>query len=104
MQVKGRVFDQDSGQGISGVHVSDGEQIVESDGDGVYVLDLDETAHAFVWITIPEAYKTQDDFFAVCRRPSISLIFPWCRHRNAGTAPSAWRRLPIPTWYWRPTG
>ena len=63
MQVKGRVFDQDSGQGISGVQVSDGEQIVESDGDGVYVLDLDETAHAFVWITIPEAYKTQDDFF-----------------------------------------
>ena len=55
MQVQGRVFDQDSGQGISGVQVSNGEHIVESNEDGSYVLDVDEMAHVFVWITVPEA-------------------------------------------------
>ena len=63
MQIKGRVFDQDAGRGISGVQVSNGEQIVHSDEEGVYLLDLNEGAHSFVWITVPEAYKAGDGFF-----------------------------------------
>ena len=76
MQVQGRVFDRDSGQGIGGVQVSNGEHIVESNEDGSYVLDVDEMAHVFVWITVPEAYKIRDGFFRRVSEVGDPLDFP----------------------------
>ena len=62
-QITGRVYDQDSGQGVGGVQVSNGEDVVQSEADSIYVRFLDAGAHAFVWITTPEGYRPSKGFF-----------------------------------------
>lgn len=86
MQVNGRVFDRDSGQGIGGVQISNGEDIVQSNEDGTYVLSVDETAHAFVWITVPKAYEARDGIFhrmsEIGDRCDFPLILAPAREKN----------------------
>ena len=52
-QITGRVYDQDSGQGVGGVQVSNGEDVVQSEADSIYVRFLDAGAHACHLATSP---------------------------------------------------
>jgi len=75
-QLSGRVYQQNSDQGLSGVPVSNGEHITHSGEDGVYHLDVDETAHNFVWITEPTGYRAEGDFFRRSAALNATADFP----------------------------
>ena len=61
--VRGRVIDDDSEHGLTGVSVSNGEQIVQTDGDGLYELTLESGTHRFVFITVPEGFQARDGYY-----------------------------------------
>lgn len=63
IQVRGRVIDDDSEHGLTGVSVSNGEQIVQTDGEGRYELDVETGTHRFVFVTVPDGYHAQDGYY-----------------------------------------
>jgi outer membrane protein assembly factor BamB/predicted MPP superfamily phosphohydrolase len=63
MQVQGRVYDEASRSGLSGVLVSNTETIVQTDADGRYTLRVEPHAHRFVVVTVPDSFRLQGTFF-----------------------------------------
>ena len=63
MLVKGRIVDVDSGMGIEGVLVSNGEEVVRTGHEGCYKLRADPGIHRFIFITVPEGYRPLESFF-----------------------------------------
>ncbi|MDE3259949.1 MAG: PQQ-binding-like beta-propeller repeat protein [Gemmatimonadota bacterium] len=63
IQVRGRVIDDDSEHGLTGVSVTNGEQIVQTDGEGRYELDVETGTHRFVFITVPDGFSAQDGYY-----------------------------------------
>lgn len=61
IQVRGRVIV--SGRGLSGVSISNGEQIVQTDGDGLYELTVEPDTHRFVFITVPDGFQARDGYY-----------------------------------------
>ncbi len=63
IQIRGRVIDEGSQQGLTGVSVSNGEQIVQTDGDGLYELTVESSTQRFVFITVPDGFSAQDGYY-----------------------------------------
>ena len=61
IQVTGNVKD-DSGRGISGVLVSNGEHVLETDADGHYEIQVEPGAHSFLFVTVPSGFRARDNF------------------------------------------
>ena len=62
MQVTGKIR-LTGGSALPAVCVSNGQMIVRSDEEGRYVLPVVEKLHRFLFITTPDGYAPQDDFF-----------------------------------------
>ena len=67
IEVRGRVMDGPSGRGLGGVLVSNGEQIVQTDGDGRYALVVELEAHRFVFVTVPDGFRATSEFYSSTR-------------------------------------
>ncbi|MDE2700693.1 MAG: PQQ-binding-like beta-propeller repeat protein, partial [Gemmatimonadota bacterium] len=67
IEVRGRVMDGPSGRGLGGVLVSNGEQIVQTDGDGRYALVVESEAHRFVFVTVPDGFRATSGFYSSIR-------------------------------------
>ncbi len=72
MNIKGKVYCD--GAGIGGVVVSDGYQVTQTDGQGIYYL-ASEKRHGYVFISIPGGYETsrigaQPQFWQALRLPA----------------------------------
>lgn len=63
MQIKGRVYEELSGSGLSGILVSNGEDIVQTDVEGWYALQVEPEAHRFAFVVVPDGYQVSDGFF-----------------------------------------
>lgn len=63
IQVRGRVIEDRSEHGLTGVSVSNGERIVQTDGEGRYELTVESGTHRFVFITLPDGYHAQDGYY-----------------------------------------
>ena len=56
-----------SGRGLEGVLVSNGEQIVQTDEEGRYALAVEPEAHRFVFVTVPDGFRTTSGFYSSTR-------------------------------------
>ena len=74
MHITGRVVNR-AGQGINGVLVSNGEDVVLTDADGRYTLDTIPDAHLFIFVTVPDGYTTRDRFFQSIPSTSSTIDF-----------------------------
>ena len=74
MQITGRVKD-DSGRGLSGILVSNGEHVLRTDADGHYDLRAEPEAHSFVFVTVPDVFRSTDTFFQPVRAGSSNVDF-----------------------------
>ena len=74
MRIRGRVYEELSERGLSGILVSNGEDIVQTDVEGWYTLQVDTEAHRFVFITVPDRFETCEEFFQPTR--------PWTDSRE----------------------
>ena len=63
--VSGRVYAVDSGEGIGGVPVSNGDAIVQTASDGRYTLAIDPQQDRYVFITVPAGYRPRERFYAL---------------------------------------
>jgi 3',5'-cyclic AMP phosphodiesterase CpdA len=63
MRIRGRVYEEPSGHGLSDILVSNGEDIVQTDVKGWYTLQVDPEAHKFVFITVPDRFQPCKEFF-----------------------------------------
>ena len=61
----GRIFLESAKQGISGVLVSDGFQVVRTDEDGRYCLSKIEKRVKFISVTVPAGYRAERFYQAV---------------------------------------
>lgn len=57
MNVKGCVTDSKTGQGISGIVVSDGVQCVRTEADGIFYMNTDLDATRSVFVVVPSDYE-----------------------------------------------
>ena len=57
MRIRGRVYEELSGHGLSDILVSNGEDIVQTDVKGWYTLQVDPEAHRFAFITVPDRFQ-----------------------------------------------
>ena len=73
--VRGQVRDSVSGEGMAGVLVSNGEQIVSSGPDGSYVLKAESGGHTFAWVVVPDGFSSSGPFYARTRAPGDSVDF-----------------------------
>lgn len=87
MQIRGRVYEELSGSGLSGILVSNGEDIVQTDVKGWYTLQVDPEAHRFVFITVPDQFKTCEEFFQPTRSWTDSRDDVHFRLRSASHRP-----------------
>jgi predicted MPP superfamily phosphohydrolase len=62
VKIIGRVQD-DSGKGVGGVLVSDGEDIAITDQGGSYSLETDARAGPMIFISVPDCYRCPGGFF-----------------------------------------
>ena len=60
---------------MAGVLVSNGEDVVRSQGDGSYVLRADVGEHAFVWVTVPQGYRATGPFYRAVSEPGAEMNF-----------------------------
>ncbi len=67
IEVRGRVMEKPSGRGLGGVLVSNGEQIVQTDEEGRYALAVEPEAHRFVFVTVPDGFRTTSGFYSSTR-------------------------------------
>ncbi len=67
IEVRGRVMDELSGRGLGGVLVSNGEQIVQTDEEGRYVLAVEPEVHRFVFVTVPDGFRAISGFYSSIR-------------------------------------
>jgi outer membrane protein assembly factor BamB/predicted MPP superfamily phosphohydrolase len=63
VQIRGKVYNQDSGEGVSEVLVSNGEQVVRTAGDGSYLLPAEVGIHPFVWVSLPAGMRASERFY-----------------------------------------
>ncbi len=63
IEVRGRVMEDPSGRGLDGVSVSNGERIVQTDGEGRYALEVQPEAHRFVFVTVPDGFRAPSGFY-----------------------------------------
>ncbi len=56
---RGRVLGVEEGEGISGVLVSDGFQVVQTDAERRYCLPRAETRVKFISVTVPAGYRAE---------------------------------------------
>ena len=61
--VTGRVYDVRSGDALSGVLVSNGEDVVRTDSAGRYRLSVEAEAQRFVFVTVPSGCRPVGSFF-----------------------------------------
>jgi len=64
IDIRGRVMEEPSGRGLSGVFVSNGEQIVQTDEEGRYALAVEPEAHRFVFVTVPDGFRATSEFYS----------------------------------------
>lgn len=75
MQIRGKVRDKASGQGMENVLVSNGEHVVSTDGDGSYVLQAEHGTHPFVWVSTPDGFTADDRFYGIVDEAGGDLDF-----------------------------
>ena len=63
IRIRGRIYEEMSGRGLSGVPVSNGESIVQTDAQGWYTLEVDPEAHRFLFVTVPDGFRPYENFF-----------------------------------------
>lgn len=73
-QLEGKVRDE-SGRGIEQVAVSNGEDIVTTDGKGRYQLGIDPGSHSFVMVTVPAGYGAPEAFYRSASGPDVEADF-----------------------------
>ena len=61
----GRVYESDSGDGIGGVSVSNGEAIVQTASDGRYTLEIDRQRDRYVFVSVPSGFRPQKRFYTL---------------------------------------
>lgn len=61
-QIYGRVATT-SGEGLEGVGVSNGEQVIETTADGSFDLSVTAGEHGFVWVVVPAGWEADGTFF-----------------------------------------
>ena len=74
--IQGRVYDRNTGTGIAGVPVSNGENIVTTGDDGGYELPTHPPAHRFVFITTPDTHAPAGDFSHPISSTTDTVDFP----------------------------
>lgn len=62
VQINGGIHTE-SGRGLAGVLVSNGEHVVGTDTDGGYSLQADPSAHPFVFVTVPDGFRPGGRFY-----------------------------------------
>ncbi len=62
-RIQGRVLETPSGSGLRGVVVSNGEHVVRTDGDGRYTIEVEPPAHRFVFVTVPDGFRSHTNFY-----------------------------------------
>ena len=67
IEIRGRVMDEPSGRGLGGVLVSNGEQIVQTDEEGRYALEVEPGVHRFVFVTVPDGFRATSEFYSSTR-------------------------------------
>ena len=67
IEIRGRVMEDPSGRGLGGVLVSNGEQIVQTDEEGRYVLAVEPEVHRFVFVTVPDGFRAISGFYSSTR-------------------------------------
>ena len=73
--VGGRVRNGISGEGMAGVLVSNGEQVVPSGADGSYFLQARSGEPTLAWVVVPEGFSASGSFYAHIRSPGDSADF-----------------------------
>ena len=63
IQIRGRVIDEGSQHGLAGVSVSNGEQIVQTNGEGRYEITVETGTQRFVFITVPDGFQARDGYY-----------------------------------------
>ena len=63
IQVRGRVVDDGSEHGLTGVAVSNGEHIVQTNEEGRYELTVETGTHRFVFLTVPDGFLVRGRYY-----------------------------------------
>jgi len=63
VKIEGKVYNKDSGEGVGGALVSNGEQVVRAEEDGSYVLAVEVGIHPFVWVSLPAGMRPAERFY-----------------------------------------
>jgi len=63
IRVEGAVCDRISGEGIEGVPVTDGAEIVRTGKGGMFQLETELAEPSLIWISVPEGWRTAGDFY-----------------------------------------
>ena len=63
VQIRGRVRDKNSGEGMPEVLVSNGEHVVKTGADGSYALRAEVGIHPFVWVSLPDGFRATERFY-----------------------------------------
>ena len=63
VQIQGKIYNKNSGEGIPSVLVSNGEQVVQTGEDGSYELSAEVGIHPFVWVSLPVGMRASGRFY-----------------------------------------
>lgn len=63
--VEGAVCDRISGEGIEGVPVTDGAEIVRTERGGLFQLETELAEPSLIWISVPDGWRTAGDFYQI---------------------------------------
>ena len=74
VHISGKVHES-SGRGLSGVLVSNGELIVQTDADGGYAIEADPRIHSFVFVSLPDRYRADGSFYQRVPEASGTIDF-----------------------------
>jgi outer membrane protein assembly factor BamB len=82
---RGRVLDAKENEGISGVLVSDGFQVVQTDEEGKYGLPKTEKQIKFISVTVPAGYRAERFYRAAEEEGSGDFhLEPWGASAGSG--------------------
>ena len=75
MTVRGRVIQKETGEGMSGIAVSNGWAITLTRDDGAFELDVDLTRYPFVFLNTPSGFRPADSFYRRIDTPEDAQDF-----------------------------